>query len=434
MIFTITCDISEFLCEITLARVTRRWRSVALSTPQLWTAICFDHPILDMAKIYLARSGALPLCLHIDFAHWYMDHETMYRLIQLHAGRWCCLKIGSCTSVSTLYHIIEALNLEHSTSSILQSVQIDMDPDEAYEGLDPVVKSLLGHCHCAITSLKLRGFGLDCLVPLTSMTTLHLHDPSGSLVTLASVASTLNQLPELITLVISGDYISLPSQTADKVIVQLPSLQTLHFRTHRNYFPPFLAAMTAPMINLILVEDVYRSEMELINLWNSVPKFPSLRSLVLIFSPDNIHSRHQWDSTLQMIPGLVTNICTGPSPKDLHSHARLDTLTLVYPPDRNVGELPTSFACCSSWHTLPIHRLQLSKNMMDAMVGQLESVRTLFKVDEISSFEDFGEGGDDYHLISWARHSDTGCYSHPTARRRGPPRFPFGRPRTRQFV
>ena len=52
-----------------VAQVTKRWQGVALSTPQLWIHIYIPPGATwgrVKAKVYLSRSGAMPLDLFLE--------------------------------------------------------------------------------------------------------------------------------------------------------------------------------------------------------------------------------------------------------------------------------------------------------------------------------------------------------------------------------
>lgn len=54
---------------LNISRVSRYWRAIALSTPSIWTRLCFDYPKLGLSSVWwtsLARSGEHPLDVYVQ--------------------------------------------------------------------------------------------------------------------------------------------------------------------------------------------------------------------------------------------------------------------------------------------------------------------------------------------------------------------------------
>jgi len=53
--------------QVLVSHICKRWREVALDSHILWTTLDFEtRPRLERARMYIARSGGLPLNIHID--------------------------------------------------------------------------------------------------------------------------------------------------------------------------------------------------------------------------------------------------------------------------------------------------------------------------------------------------------------------------------
>lgn len=102
-------DRRDSMIPFVVSHVCRRWRSVSLSTGNLWTSIILSFPMslsrLYRATIWLARSKHYPLDILMDFRDpsWDWDEdthafrwqwmETIMRFLLPHAGRWWRLEL-----------------------------------------------------------------------------------------------------------------------------------------------------------------------------------------------------------------------------------------------------------------------------------------------------------------------------------------------------
>ncbi|KAG9075793.1 hypothetical protein FRC06_009885, partial [Ceratobasidium sp. 370] len=75
------CDNSKgepygpYACQTAVSAVCRRWRAVALGTPQLWSRVMLDDPVpWDRSALYLSRSGTVPLDIEIDMREEFWDN------------------------------------------------------------------------------------------------------------------------------------------------------------------------------------------------------------------------------------------------------------------------------------------------------------------------------------------------------------------------
>ncbi|KAJ7617921.1 hypothetical protein FB45DRAFT_1103242 [Roridomyces roridus] len=72
------------LVSIAMARVNRRWRIVALHSPELWTTIRISHrlPSLHWAAVFISRSQSLPLDISINFEGYLRKPKDVDRFLE----------------------------------------------------------------------------------------------------------------------------------------------------------------------------------------------------------------------------------------------------------------------------------------------------------------------------------------------------------------
>ncbi|KAJ6510381.1 hypothetical protein C8R45DRAFT_792247, partial [Mycena sanguinolenta] len=85
--------LSEKSAPLLLGRICRQWRSIAWSTPELWTAIQVECPyfiesVLPRLDLWLLRTGSLPLAIDIKYRlHPDTSSDGLRELVQRHAGQ-----------------------------------------------------------------------------------------------------------------------------------------------------------------------------------------------------------------------------------------------------------------------------------------------------------------------------------------------------------
>lgn len=112
--------------SILLNAVSKGWRNVALSTPQLWTSIIIDlsidHLKTDITTEWLGRSRALPISItfkshSLDKSN--ADYLNLLNIIQSHSTRWKCVHFSNWSFDNGL---LEGLQGPH----LLDSLTIDL--------------------------------------------------------------------------------------------------------------------------------------------------------------------------------------------------------------------------------------------------------------------------------------------------------------------
>lgn len=118
-----------------LSRVCRKWRNIALATPQLWTKLIVDPWTqslqLDLLAEILSRSCSLPLSLALVGRHTELDFpselEPVMILLRSHSARWKSLNTD-CVSDGMTEKLLHNLD-EMPTSDLLHLSMRFFDPE-----------------------------------------------------------------------------------------------------------------------------------------------------------------------------------------------------------------------------------------------------------------------------------------------------------------
>ncbi|KAG6829615.1 hypothetical protein H0H92_004022 [Tricholoma furcatifolium] len=144
----ITLCESSSLDPMVLAQVSRRWREVALSTPQLWSSIyifCSDkQQRVPLLKAWLERSSTCPLTIRFiestcdfeDYSHIPESRFTseIMALLILEAHRWKAIDFSFARRISPILSNISSTSLPViETASIVSREH----PGDLFEGVVP---------------------------------------------------------------------------------------------------------------------------------------------------------------------------------------------------------------------------------------------------------------------------------------------------------
>ena len=138
-------------------------------------------------------------------------------------------------------------------------------------------------------TIQLSGICLyDCMPPLSTVTTLHIHGDSETLsLPYTRFCAIFGSLPALTHLFLYDYPVELPADTASSVL--FPSLSSLHILSAEgaNSDPMLLAILLAPKLEQLFVERLC-DDMEVLAQragWSiTSPRYPSLTSLTLRLS------------------------------------------------------------------------------------------------------------------------------------------------------
>jgi hypothetical protein len=388
--------------EMILSHVSGCWRSVALNTPQLWTNIHIDSQDswqVQMTEVYLSRSGALPLAIHLVIDNLDLEVAPAYHNLMTHLPRWSRLWLH-CHWQIDLDRFLEPI--ETSAAPCLQLIDIFLG---SMPNPDMIDRRIFGGGAPFLTYVRLRNLALrSCLPPLQSVTNLRLDEPNQALYTSPSqLASMLNGLPALTHLVLSGYY---GEDGAPLALIELPSLRSLHTLIFTDMFPILLNMILAPHMESLLLEEISAWHLdEFANLTSGSPKFPSLKSLTILYKPGQAFTLPTWGNVIRAFPAVRCMTLLSHDPCDflisLRPQSRpgsqdpvipwpdLHTLTLI----SELGLLPFAIgAFCNTVSTrfragCPIRKLQLSNGVLAGLTDKLEWLQERAVVESTTLFQ-----------------------------------------------
>ncbi|KAK6977963.1 hypothetical protein R3P38DRAFT_3294578 [Favolaschia claudopus] len=153
-----------------LILVCREWYSVAITTPALWRAMQIGFPFHllpsheggpALARLWLDRSGCLPLSIHASDMHVYNAFD-FFQDVCRHCHRWEHLTMG----ISESDHLLEIAGL---TMPLLRTLDITVDIEDVLYG------PMIVHDAPLLRSVVLSdGEGRNVELPWSQLTSLQL--------------------------------------------------------------------------------------------------------------------------------------------------------------------------------------------------------------------------------------------------------------------
>ena len=278
-----------FQCEI--SGVNRHWRTVAVSTPRLWSTILFqcDTKInLDHLYLWMDRSVPCGLDITIVVQPHLMCESNMALAIDriiLHVDRWQRLTIKDTTgyvvnSVLESFHTACAPRLQHFDLSVPYDYDHFNRPrDNIFTGGAP-----------ALTSARIVGLCRVCTPPLVGLTALHF---GGACRASGSIQLSHDEFRDLLTASSSLADLTLealnlqssPDTSASNV--HIPSLRTLslNFAYCEDSFVQVFTLLSTPNLETLSLAHMTTKQTKvafptLLSETNA-PKYPALHTLKL---------------------------------------------------------------------------------------------------------------------------------------------------------
>ncbi|KAJ7124945.1 hypothetical protein C8R44DRAFT_734291 [Mycena epipterygia] len=281
--------------ERVVSHVAARWRTIALSNPDLWATIEL-HPEHQRAllKWYLANSAGRPLDIRLGLSQESWDSGAGRLLLADVLAEAPCLRRlairadfpGADAAVRAMCQRVCAprlehlsfivLELEHLARTCLEYPQTDLDAI-VDEDFSPVVFTG-GAPRLAV--VRLQHVERALFPPLGGVTTLHLEEYTCPRMTYSRFRALLHALPALANLSIYGDLVASWPSTAD---VTLPQLRSLRSASNAQA-GRMLLALDARALTSLFLKDV--RDTALAPLWAGLasaeePRFPALQTLSL---------------------------------------------------------------------------------------------------------------------------------------------------------
>ncbi|CAA7260942.1 unnamed protein product [Cyclocybe aegerita] len=285
----------EYLMEVTVSHVCRRWRAIALDFPSLWSVFCYEgaeaqRVPLDRFNAYMERSGTHLLELRLNFkgAGEDDDHEPLLQKAFLHVARWRRVTILSdqdtllWTQLSKAENVA-APNLEYL--AICPDVECECGNQGDLTEVEDLEPKLFGGGAPKLTSVWTDGTGPSaCLPPLSNVTTLRIEENEASMAHKFSWTTFLDllSLPALEDLSLVGETFLVPD-FAFVEPVHMKSLKNLRF-SDEGGMVNLLPLIRAPLLETLHIMNCWIEYSFSTYKLNSTYSFPSLRDLYFVES------------------------------------------------------------------------------------------------------------------------------------------------------
>lgn len=311
---------------LTVSRVNKYWRSVALQTPRLWTTIDVTRN-LKLLKLYLTRARSVPLDIHI-LHHPYVRISAAYKehissaihLLGGHPNNWSSLTIVAYRS-SWLAFVQKRLGASRKGD-------IDID----------ILDVQLGHVtrwsHMRVDKipyhprqLRVTGILIRELPSLSSSRLELLHLNELGPVAFSSMMNVLRAAPNLFSLQLHGTtFVTVPEDEEEgSLTLDLPILQTLSIEVlGTDWVNLFARKVSIPRLRKLTLQ-ILESDYSIHEFLENQSKLSPIEELLVLLpsqvtTPDlNTSPAQRWATLFSFLPSLTTLRVTSSeiSPEDL---------------------------------------------------------------------------------------------------------------------
>ena len=275
---------------VNASQVIRRWRTVALSTPTLWSKIELRPTSrsglyqTDLIKEYLSRSSAGLLDIYIYMGE-QQDTAPVEKLLIPQISRWKRFVVESAGELAVQVFV---RSLRDLSAPCLEHLQIDLEiDDEQYEWLWRGEGHTLGGGAPAMYCLETRGINMQrWLPPLGAVKSLYMADCySATLLNHSQFREMLTALTSLTHLELEGMINCGPSD--DVTPIEMPSLLSLcvlppDFVNPVHYVRNIFTTISAPALQTLCLKKVHGQQFRVfLETFRGVACHPTLTTLTL---------------------------------------------------------------------------------------------------------------------------------------------------------
>ncbi|KAH7906497.1 hypothetical protein BJ138DRAFT_627964 [Hygrophoropsis aurantiaca] len=255
---------------VAVSHVSHHWRQLAINMPSLWTNITITPSLdrhMDVFQEFLRRVDSMPIVAN------FQNFESQ--------------RILSSTRIPVVEAIIPLVQAQQvATLAIIES--------------GPMFSHLLSR----VADQPIIG---PPLCAFSSLTSLAIHDSAENF-SLRRLKSLLSATPKLECLTLNLDELSDSAESADKTIVNLPSLQRLTLMNASHDLHLYLSSLSIPNLQQLILVNWYPDQDKLFFFVNDSPRFPQVRNLTLHVAADPYiggYSDEQFEHLSSAFPGVT---------------------------------------------------------------------------------------------------------------------------------
>jgi hypothetical protein len=279
-----------FQCAI--SSVNHRWRTIAVSTPRLWSAIIFHcdtrsvGPKFDHLSLWIERSASCALDITIMVQPQLMSVSNVALAIDqliLHVDRWHRLTIKDMPG-----HMVDSVIESLYTASAPRLQHVDLSVLQDYGDFTRTIDKIFTGGATALTSARIVGLCQVCTPPLVGLTALHFGGAcraSGSMrLTHDEFRDLLTASPSLADLALEAlELWSSPGASASNI--HIPSLRTLslNFAYCEDSFVQIFALLSMPNLGTLNLAHMTTKHMTCFTSFSETdaPQYAALHTLKL---------------------------------------------------------------------------------------------------------------------------------------------------------
>lgn len=298
MIFKVAQQMSGAQAErflLTVSRVGRHWRNVALSSPFLWTNIDIRPWLeLDVIRLQLDRSKSHPIDLKLvalvreDFSEFPpFDVDGLCKIITPHISHCRSITFSGEFDYGDDIMVRLLAGFRDVAAPRLERLSLRW-AGGGWEEVEVADLPIFSSGAPMLTDVRLGGFGFSYTPPLSHVTALYLnrYGADFDIFPYRRFCQMAAACPLLVKLALYDKPLAdLPSVDSPDQFCNIPTLRSLQIYGRSNGLAELLLISAPDLEELLLVPTVpYRLERISSRYALESPKFPQLKSLILIIT------------------------------------------------------------------------------------------------------------------------------------------------------